>query len=204
MNEAASDQLLQEIGGKTKEVASLFEMNIGGTANYEAILKKANEALVELTLESQMQANKLQEQNQVLQKKATTDGLTGLTNRATFDEVLQQHFALAKQARSFITLLMVDVDKFKSINDRFGHQIGDKVLVALGKLLKSAAREKDLPARYGGEELVLILPDTPRSIGSAIAETIRLAVAKQPINCGTQAIPVTISIGVATYEPNCR
>jgi len=203
MNEAASDQLLQEIGGKTKEVASLFEINIGGVANYEAILKKANEALVELTLESQMQANKLQEQNQVLQKKATTDSLTGLNNRASFDEVLQQHFALAKQARSFVTLLMVDVDKFKSINDRFGHQIGDKVLVALGKLLKSAAREKDFPARYGGEELVLILPDTPRSIGSAIAETIRLAVAKQPINCGTQAIPVTISIGVATYEPNC-
>ena len=203
MNEAGCDQLLQEISAKTKEVASLFQINIGGAANYEAILKKANEALVELTLESQMQANKLQEQNQVLQKKATTDALTGLNNRATFDETLQQYFTAAKEAGSFMTLLMVDVDKFKSINDRFGHQVGDKVLSNLGKLLRSAAREKDLPARYGGEELVLILPDTPRSIGSAIAETIRLAVAKQPIACGNQSVPVTISVGVATYEPNC-
>jgi diguanylate cyclase (GGDEF)-like protein len=72
----------------------------------------------------------------------------------------------------------------------------------VAKILKAAARSKDLPARYGGEELVMVLPETSRQVASAIAETIRLAIAKQPIQCNGAAIAVTISIGVATLEPN--
>lgn len=202
ITEAECDQLFTEIGGKTKEVVTLFEMNIGDAGSYEAILKKANEALVELTLESQMQNTKLQKQNEDLQEKAATDALTTLNNRATFDEKLKACFAAARKDGVPLTLLMLDVDKFKSINDKFGHQAGDQVLRTIGKLLKSAARAKDLAARYGGEELALILPETPRPVGASIAETIRLAIAKKPITCGKQAIPVTISIGVATCEPN--
>jgi two-component system cell cycle response regulator len=97
---------------------------------------------------------------------------------------------------------MMDVDKFKSINDRFGHQSGDHVLSGLGKLIRSAARAQDLPARYGGEEIALILPDTSRAVAAAVAETIRRAVAARPITSGTRSIPITVSIGVATYEPN--
>lgn len=201
MPDAACDQLLQEIGGATKEVASLFEINIGASADYEAILKKANEALVQLTLESQMHATRLQEQNQVLKHQATTDTLTGLFNRAQFDQFLAENFNAAKTGGKPMTLLMADVDKFKSVNDRFGHQAGDQVLSELGKLLKSAARPQDLAARYGGEELALILPGTARPIGAVIAETIRRAVAAQPIKSGKQPIPVTISVGVATFEP---
>jgi diguanylate cyclase (GGDEF)-like protein len=204
MSEADTDQLLAEIGEKTKEVIPLFELNVGDFSSYEAILKKANEALVELTLESQMQATRLQEQNQVLQQKAATDGLTNLSNRAAFDEAIRQLFASAKAAGIPLTLLMLDVDKFKSVNDQFGHQAGDRVLAAMGKLLKSAARDKDLAARYGGEEMALLLPETPRAIGASIAETIRLAVSRQPISIGKQAIPVTVSIGVATVEPNSK
>jgi diguanylate cyclase (GGDEF)-like protein len=201
MSDTDCDQLLSEISTKTKEVVPLFEINIGDTTNYEAILKKANEALVELTLETQMQATKLQEQNQVLKEKATTDALTTLNNRATFDETLKQQFAASRTSEKPLTLLLLDIDKFKSVNDQFGHQAGDIVLSIVGKLLKSAARAKDLAARYGGEELALILPETARAVGAAIAETIRLAVARKPIACGKQAIPVTISIGVATLEP---
>jgi diguanylate cyclase (GGDEF)-like protein len=201
MSEADCDQLLSDIGTKTKEVVPLFEMNIGDAGSYESILKKANEALVELTLESQMQATKLQAQNEVLQEKATTDALTTLNNRAMFDETLKAVFADARKDSVPLTLLLIDVDKFKLINDRHGHQVGDQVLRAIGKILKSAARSKDLAARYGGEELALILPETPRPVGASIAETIRLAIAKKPIPCGKQAIPVTISIGVATCEP---
>ena len=87
---------LKEIGDKTKEVVPLFEINIGDTASYGAILKKANEALVELTLESQMQATQLQEQNKALHHRATTDGLTGLNNRALFDEILAKQFTAAR------------------------------------------------------------------------------------------------------------
>jgi two-component system, cell cycle response regulator len=201
MTDADCDQLLQEIGVKTKEVIPLFEINIGGVTNYEAILKKANEALVELTLESQMQNTKLQRQNEALHHKATTDGLTGLSNRATFDENLKERFAAAKAGGRPLTLLMMDLDKFKSINDKFGHQAGDQVLSSVAKILKAAARSKDLTARYGGEEMAMILSETPRQVAAAVAETIRLAVAKQPIQCSGTAIAVTISIGVATLEP---
>jgi two-component system, cell cycle response regulator len=202
--EPECDKLLEEIGVKTKDVVSLFEINIGAAANFEAILKKANEALVQLTLQSQMQANKLQEQNEVLQKKATIDSLTGLNNRSAFDEMLKQHFTASKTANKPLTLLMLDVDKFKAINDRFGHQVGDQVLTELGKLLRTTARPKDLAARYGGEELALILPETPRAVGASLAESLRLAVAKQPISCGKLQVPITVCVGVATLEPNSK
>jgi len=197
MSEADCDQLLAEIAQKTKEVAPLFEINIGAVADFESILKKANEALVELTLQSQMHANQLQEQNQVLQVQAVTDKLTNLANRAAFDQFLTEQMALAKKNRSPLTLLLLDVDKFKTVNDRFGHQAGDQVLSSMGKLLKSIARKQDLSARYGGEELAVILPGTPRNVGSVIAETIRRAIAAEPVKAGNRAIPVTVSIGVA-------
>jgi two-component system, cell cycle response regulator len=200
MTDADCDQLLQEIGVKTKEIIPLFEINIGTVANYEAILKKANEALVELTLESQMQNTKLQQQNEALHQKATIDGLTGLNNRATFDEVLKERFAAARNGSGPLTLLMMDLDKFKLVNDRFGHQAGDQVLASVSKILKAAARSKDLAARYGGEEMAMVLPETPRQVAAAIAETIRLAISKQPIACNGTTINITISIGVATFE----
>jgi diguanylate cyclase (GGDEF)-like protein len=195
------DALLEEIGKRTKEVASLFEINIGKTETFDAILKRANEALVELTLETQMQASQLRQQNQQLKHQASTDGLTGLFNRAQFDQFLAENFAIALREATPLTLLLMDLDKFKSINDKHGHQAGDQVLRVVGKLLKTAAREQDLPARYGGEEMALILPGTSRVTGAAIADAIRRAVAAKPIVCEQTTIPVTISIGVATVEP---
>jgi two-component system, cell cycle response regulator len=204
MSEADCDALLDEIGKRTKEVASLFEINIGSTAvEYEAILKKANEALVEITLQSQQQVGTLQQQNQKLQQQATTDALTGLANRARFDQFLAEHFTAATSQGKPLSILLMDVDKFKSVNDKHGHQAGDAVLKALGKLLRTAARAQDLAARYGGEEMSLVLPGTTRQTAAAIAETIRRAIAAKPINTGTTILPITASIGVATFEPGC-
>jgi diguanylate cyclase (GGDEF)-like protein len=196
-----ADALLDDIGKKTKEVASLFEINIGSPIEYEAILKKANEALVEITLQSQMQANTLQQQNQELKVAATTDALTGLSNRKKFDEFLVEQFTAAQKAGKPLSLLMIDIDKFKSINDGFGHPAGDAVIRTIGKLLKTATRKQDLAARYGGEEMALILPGTNRAVASAIAETIRKAIGAKPVNHDSKNIPVTASIGVACFEP---
>ena len=201
MAEPEADALLDEIGKRTKEVAGLFEINIGSSANYENILKEANEALIEMTLQSQMQATNLQVQNQELKIQATTDGLTGLSNRATFDHFAAAAFKVALEKKTPLALLMIDVDKFKSINDKFGHPTGDQVLRSLGKLVKTAARQQDLSARYGGEEMALILPGTNRATAAAIAESVRRAIAAKPIVSGTSTIPVTASIGVAAYEP---
>lgn len=202
ISEADSDALMADIGKKTKEVASLFEINIGSTAEYEAILKKANETLVDLTLQSQMQATKLAEQNKELAERATKDGLTGLANRATFDQVLAREFDAAMAKQGSLSLLMIDLDHFKKINDKHGHQTGDAVLKVAAKLLGSAARPQDLAARYGGEEMVLLLPETPRAVAAAIAESIRRAVNARPVPAGKASIPVSASVGVATFEFN--
>jgi diguanylate cyclase (GGDEF)-like protein len=206
--EAEVDGLLDDIGKRTKEVASLFEINIGPAANFEAILKRANEALVEITLQSQQQATQLkvqtqslEQQNQALKKQASTDGLTGLSNRARFDAFLAEQFEAHRASGKSLALLMMDVDKFKSVNDTHGHPAGDKVLKALGALLGSAARAQDLAARFGGEELGLVLPGTTRATATAIAESIRRAIGARPVSVGPADVAITASIGVACLEP---
>lgn len=201
LGEAELDALLGEIGTKTKEMAGLFEITIGAGVTFDAILKKAQDALVELTLQAQMQASQLQQQNQKLQERVITDALTGLHNRARFDEFLAEAFPKALEANGKpLSLIMIDIDRFKSINDTHGHPTGDAVLRALAKLVRAIARKTDLAARYGGEEFSLILPDTPRSTAATIAETLRRAVAAKPMVTPTATIPVTASFGVATAQ----
>lgn len=202
LKEADCDALLDEIGKKTREVATLFEINIGSSVEYDAILKKANETLIELALRTQQQAQQLQVQNQQLRQRATTDALTGLANRGEFDQFMQARFLESTQKQQPISLLMMDVDRFKSVNDTHGHQAGDAVLAYLGKLLKSAARPQDLAARYGGEEMALILPGTSRNTAAAIAETIRRTLEARPVPVAPgKALRITASIGVASWEP---
>ncbi|HEY8666401.1 MAG TPA: HDOD domain-containing protein [Tepidisphaeraceae bacterium] len=201
MPPADCDTMMDEICKRTKEVAPLFEISIASATSYEAILKKANEALVDITLKSQQQASTLQEQNQQLKHQALTDGLTSLANRARFDEFIAQQFASAVKEGKPLALLMLDVDKFKLVNDKYGHQSGDTVLRALGALLRTATRSQDLAARYGGEEMVLVLPGTTRATAAAIAESVRRAIAAKPILCDRIQLKITASIGVAVYEP---
>jgi diguanylate cyclase (GGDEF)-like protein len=202
ISESDCDAMLDDICKRTKEIAPMFEISLGSVDSYEAVLKKANEALVELTLRSQQQASTLQVQNQQLKKQATTDGLTALANRATFDEFLAEQFGQAGQSGKPLSLLMLDIDKFKSVNDKHGHPAGDAVIKYIGKLLKTAARVQDLAARYGGEEMALILPGTSRNTAAAIAETICRAVAAKQVPLGDgKTLSVTASLGVAAFEP---
>jgi len=200
MAEADCDALMTEIGDRTKEIASLFEIKLGKSGDFDQIVKKAGEALVELTLKTQQQAKNLEQQNQRLKEQAVTDSLTGLATRGRLDEFLGEKFADAAAGRKPLSLLMLDVDKFKDVNDRHGHPAGDEVLRAIGKLLQSAARATDLAARYGGEELMLVLPATAKATAAAIAESVRRSVAAKPIHSQAGPVAVTVSIGVATVE----
>lgn len=138
-----------------------------------------------------------------LEKEAQTDGLTGIANRRTFDETLQQEWLSAGRERQPLSLLFLDADRFKLYNDRYGHQEGDELLKILALTLRGKARRpRDLVARYGGEEFVALLPATPRERAGEIAEAIRQAVAglHAPHEDNEGGI-VTVSIGVATAVP---
>lgn len=202
IEESRCDELMDEIGKRTREVAPLFQITLGPGVSFESILKKANETLVELTLRTQQQASTLQEQNHELKKQATTDALTGLANRAKFDKFITDQFTYAQGIKKPLALLMLDLDRFKQVNDTHGHPAGDQVLRVVSKLLRNAARSQDLAARYGGEEMTLVLPGTGRTTAAAIAESIRRAIEARPVAFGSSRLPITTSVGVAVYEPD--
>ena len=156
---------------------------------------------MEITLQTQQQVSALKQQNSELRTRVVTDALTGLANRGRFDEFLAEAVAAANQNRTCVALLMADVDKFKSVNDRYGHQTGDIVLKTIGKLMATAARETDLAARYGGEEMALILPGTTRQVAATIAESIRRAIQARKIAGPGVQLTVTASFGIALIEP---
>jgi diguanylate cyclase (GGDEF)-like protein len=134
-----------------------------------------------------------------LQQEAIHDSLTGLFNRRHLDEVLPIELARSKRANSPLTILMLDIDHFKNINDTHGHQVGDTVLQAVSNTLKTSVRAGDIVCRYGGEEFILVFPGMQAGDGRARAEKIRMMIGSQTIRERDQLIGVTISIGGSVY-----
>lgn len=135
--------------------------------------------------------------NEELQRLARRDSLTGLYNRIAADERLRQEFLLLKRSASPYAVLFMDIDHFKSINDTYGHEIGDHVLRRFAAVASSIIRESDFLARFGGEEFLVVLPDTSVEGAMLIAEKIRSAVETHDFG----AVPhITVSIGVASGE----
>jgi diguanylate cyclase (GGDEF)-like protein/PAS domain S-box-containing protein len=144
----------------------------------------------------------LQGMTEQLKLLATTDGLTGLTNRRAFDIALETELARCRRTREPLSLLMVDVDRFKTYNDLYGHQAGDEVLKTVGKCLKESLRRPgDVAARYGGEEFVTVLPGTDEDGAFFIADAFRekLAALKLPHKGGDKGY-LTASVGLATFS----
>ena len=128
---------------------------------------------------------------------AHRDPLTTLGNRAALDEQLQREIKVAQRHDRPLSLLVLDVDRFKQINDRYGHAAGDQVLRHVAGLLKQAVRDTDLAFRYGGEELVVILTNTDRAGALVAAERIRTAIAGQPCRGGSVEAPIEVSVTVS-------
>jgi diguanylate cyclase (GGDEF)-like protein len=133
----------------------------------------------------------------VSELRAATDGLTGLPNKRAVTDTLKRMFAQASRTSSSLTIVLLDLDHFKQINDRLGHPIGDQVLANVGAVLRSALRPGDFAGRNGGEEFALFLPDTDAAGGYEIAERVRTAIAD--ISLPGVEVPVTASLGVACY-----
>ncbi|MBI4531432.1 MAG: diguanylate cyclase [Candidatus Latescibacteria bacterium] len=129
-----------------------------------------------------------------------TDGLTRLLNRRALNDRLQQEFDRTRRYGSCLSLMMLDIDHFKDINDTYGHQQGDVILRGLADILTEGSRRSDVLARYGGEEFMVVLPETTLSNARQLAERLRVRVASHPFRLPAgQLLTVTISIGVATF-----
>ncbi len=128
---------------------------------------------------------------------AITDPLTGIFNRRRFTDVLRREVAVARRYKNALSLLMLDLDHFKTINDRFGHDAGDDVLRAIATTLTSGLREVDLAARYGGEEFAVIMPQTAKPNAAIVASRIANHIAEMELQFQGQVVRLTSSIGVA-------
>ncbi len=140
--------------------------------------------------------------NALLYREAVTaalrDPLTGVGNRGALEEHLMREVSLAQRHKAPLSLIAIDLDHFKQVNDRHGHSVGDCVLRTVARRMVDVLRSTDLAYRYGGEEFVILLNGTPLAGAQMVAERIREAVASLPCQCDGIEIPITISLGVAS------
>jgi diguanylate cyclase (GGDEF)-like protein len=168
--------------------------------SYEALVRR----LEVLIGEKESLLRDLEQANQRLEALATTDPLTGLSNRRALDAALHRDLARADREKTPVSVLAVDVDHFKTFNDTYGHAAGDQVLRVVANLLGGGLRACDLPCRTGGEEFLVILPGTDLDGALIAAERLRARVAGERIGLTGCEVSVTVSIGVAaTRGPGC-
>lgn len=135
-----------------------------------------------------------------LEKANRQDGLTKVLNRRYWEEQLKQEIHRAQRYKHSLSLILFDLDKFKDLNDKYGHLGGDFVLIELAAYIGTLLRDSDLLGRYGGEEFGIVLPDTPLEGALEVAERIRKAVAEHPMLFNQQTIRVTLSMGVSEFH----
>lgn len=191
---AASHADAQVMGG-------LMEMKDDARLNVGDILSRANEAMMSINLEVTREAEQLEARNEQLETQASTDGLTGLANRRRLDEFLEEQCKIAKRHDKPMGVLMIDLDHFKRFNDTYGHQTGDLVLATVAEAIQATVRKADLVARYGGEEMVVIMPETRLAGAAQLANRVRSAIeALEVIGPSNETLKVTASIGVASLN----
>lgn len=146
----------------------------------------------------------LEKANEELEVLSQTDGLTGLFNRSHWENCLKAEFKRWKRSQNPSSLVVLDIDHFKSVNDTYGHVVGDEVIRHISGLISSQVRETDTPGRYGGEEFTIILADTPLKGAYVFAERLRKAVEASVVKYNDIEIKYTISLGIAEVEESIQ
>ena len=142
----------------------------------------------------------LQKQVVRLAQQARTDTLTGLFNFQHFRLAIEQEMERTRRTGQATALIMIDLDHFKRVNDNWGHEVGNQVLIATAATLRQYTRRLDIPCRYGGEEFAAILPSTDLLTATQVAERVREAIESTPVVVDEHAIRLTASLGVAVYQ----
>jgi diguanylate cyclase (GGDEF)-like protein len=160
-------------------------------------LAKAMASLKDADRQKSDLLHKLHEKSDELERQVREDGLTGVFNRRHLETALASEFSRCRSAKLPLSVAMIDVDHFKAVNDRFSHQVGDRVLVQMATLLQNAIRGQDLVARYGGEEFVIAMPETDGSQALIICERLRRTIEDHDWSGFHPELRITISIGVS-------
>jgi diguanylate cyclase (GGDEF)-like protein len=206
MDKMAFGQVLGTVGAMIPETEAIFETDLLAKQHPELILEQARDVLMLRSLHALREINTLHTAAETsatraleLEEETRRDALTGVYNRAYLDQALIHEFEHATRHKWPLSVAFMDLDNFKLINDKFGHQAGDRVLQATARILRSNTRETDLISRYGGEEFVVLLPATDVETARSICERIVIAFQSTAHVIGSDHANVTISIGCATH-----
>ena len=180
-----------------EELKAAMDSDVSGRIQ---ALTEHNQHLTQVMNEFRHKNAELLRINESLTILSTVDPLTGLYNRRALYQHLQQHWSHFQRHQTSLSLIMADIDLFKRVNDQHGHDCGDKVLKHVAALIRINLREGDVACRYGGEEMVIILPQTAMEAAFLVADKIRIAVANNRFTCKKIPIPITISLGVASAQ----
>lgn len=182
------------------DAPKLIEELVNELVNATSRASKMEESFSEASRELDTIRTSLQK----AEEQSRTDMLTGLANRRSLDEFFRRSQIEAMEQGTPLGMLMIDIDHFKRFNDTFGHQTGDQVLRLVANVLREQVREYDLVARYGGEEMIGVLPGAGLDVCRQVAERIRLAISERRIRrraTGEEISAITVSIGVAEFQP---
>ena len=186
-----SMELVRDDDGKPMHIQALVR-DISARKQVEDKLKTANEQL-------QLRVTEVESLQQELREQAIHDPLTGLYNRRYLNETIEREIARANRENDVFSIIISDIDHFKMINDTYGHQVGDTILVEIARIQEKHTRGSDIACRYGGEEFLLVLPGTKLDFAIKRAEEIRQKCADTILQQGENVLNVTMSFGVATY-----
>ena len=204
----ALQDIISELGTRIPDAEAVFHTDILTAGSAESILDEAREALMVRNLQALQTVNSLQDQQESLERRTKRleestrrDPLTGLFNRAFLDQFIRDAFENSNRARGPLSVAFADLDKFKAVNDTYGHGAGDQILVTTANILKSSVRGTDIVARYGGEEFILVFPDTDYLLVKMICERIVKSLRETRHDVGdVHDLAVTISVGMATHN----
>ncbi len=215
LQEAEVSELVDAIALASKTMLESFEIAPGDIKPFSHILQEANEQLSainlnqaqlmlemqEAKLKAERLSNELQDANARLRELVYRDGLTGLYNHRFFQESLSHELLRANRYKTSVSLILFDIDHFKKVNDSYGHQAGDLVLMNIARAVSSSIRPTDIIARYGGEEFAVILPETNAAGAKVFAARLRRCVEGIATLTKGQLIYVTVSAGTTTFTP---
>ncbi len=183
-----------------RDVAGGMSVSLDELPDRFELQSRAADLITELSITGEAESQTIQAENRTLLQRATTDPLTGLHNRAAFDQRLKDEIERNVRYGRPFTLIMLDVDHFKAFNDTHGHLVGDGVLKLVARTCRDAARDVDFTARYGGEEFAIIAPETGLKPSAVLAERVRREIEGRRYEHEGAQLRITASLGVAAVE----